>query len=926
MKIVERDAAITALDGLLAAAVAGKGRVAVVTGAVATGKTELLTTFTDRVMDQNALAITATASRSEQNLPLGVLSQLLLDAPLVPAERQRAMNLLYEGVRSLEGMGGTQIDPQILHALCTILLELSQRYPLAVVVDDIDLSDRPSMLCLSYLARRVRFAPMLALFSHSEHGCPGESSLEVEALRQPPYGSHIALTALSADGVRRMAAARAGAEDAERFGPRWHRLSGGNPLLLTGLLEDHRQAMADGSVPDDAPPAGEHYARAVLSCLHRAGPRILQVGRGIAVGAEPRLLDQLLETEGVQVGQAVRALTAAGVLDHGAFRHACAREAVLAEIDEKERAGLHYRAAVLAHRDGAAVRVVADHLVGAGQVTEAWAVPVLEDAARQALCDGTVVAAVRYLKLAWQTCTDDQRRATIMATLVRAEWRINPSIPAGYLPELTAALHNGFLRGGDALVLTKALLWHGQFADAKAVFEHLSSAPDGHDQETLAELTTIRPLLRSTYPQLLPLLRPTVQQPPVTMSTVAASHRLEAVTALATVLTRRPSEQIFGAVERILRNTRLDDMSLDTVESTLLALIYGGRADRAAPWCDLFIEEAGTRRAPSRLARLAAVRAEISVRLGDLPSARRHARQALSVTPASSWGVAVGGPIAALVQAATATGDFDAVRDHLDQPVPQEMFHTRYGLHYLYARGRYSLAIGELPLALRDFERCGALITGWKLDVPGLIPWRTDAAETLLRMGRPGPARELIEEQLIHCGRDSPRVRGIALRLFAAAGQLRHRPMLLRQAAALLRGVDEYELARTLIDLTEAYRSLGESQRAGSTGRQARMAAEKSGAHPLLASLSREVGWDEGEPAAQPMNPAGCAATLSEAERRVAALAAAGSTNRQIAEKLNITISTVEQHLTRTYRKLNVTRRTDLPATLDRLRAAAGRR
>src|SRR5690242_14117951 len=100
MKLVEREEAITTLDGLLAAAVSGKGRIAVIAGAVASGKTELLNTYADRVMDRDALAITAIGSEAERDLPLGVISQLLLDAPLVPEEQQRAMNLLYEGVRA----------------------------------------------------------------------------------------------------------------------------------------------------------------------------------------------------------------------------------------------------------------------------------------------------------------------------------------------------------------------------------------------------------------------------------------------------------------------------------------------------------------------------------------------------------------------------------------------------------------------------------------------------------------------------------------------------------------------------------------------------------------------------------------------------------------------------------------------------------
>ncbi|WP_373871987.1 helix-turn-helix domain-containing protein [Actinoplanes regularis] len=59
---------------------------------------------------------------------------------------------------------------------------------------------------------------------------------------------------------------------------------------------------------------------------------------------------------------------------------------------------------------------------------------------------------------------------------------------------------------------------------------------------------------------------------------------------------------------------------------------------------------------------------------------------------------------------------------------------------------------------------------------------------------------------------------------------------------------------------------------------------------------------------------------LSEAEQRVAALAVRGYTNRDIAAQLYLTVSTVEQHLTRTFRKLKVSRRRDLPTNLDSCR------
>jgi DNA-binding CsgD family transcriptional regulator len=55
---------------------------------------------------------------------------------------------------------------------------------------------------------------------------------------------------------------------------------------------------------------------------------------------------------------------------------------------------------------------------------------------------------------------------------------------------------------------------------------------------------------------------------------------------------------------------------------------------------------------------------------------------------------------------------------------------------------------------------------------------------------------------------------------------------------------------------------------------------------------------------------------LSEAELRVAQLAALGHTNRQISARLFITVSTVEQHLTSTYRKLGISGRRALSRAL----------
>ena len=55
---------------------------------------------------------------------------------------------------------------------------------------------------------------------------------------------------------------------------------------------------------------------------------------------------------------------------------------------------------------------------------------------------------------------------------------------------------------------------------------------------------------------------------------------------------------------------------------------------------------------------------------------------------------------------------------------------------------------------------------------------------------------------------------------------------------------------------------------------------------------------------------------LSETERRIATLVAAGRANKQIAAELHVTVRTVESNLTRIYRKLGIRSRSQLAARL----------
>jgi DNA-binding CsgD family transcriptional regulator len=123
---------------------------------------------------------------------------------------------------------------------------------------------------------------------------------------------------------------------------------------------------------------------------------------------------------------------------------------------------------------------------------------------------------------------------------------------------------------------------------------------------------------------------------------------------------------------------------------------------------------------------------------------------------------------------------------------------------------------------------------------------------------------------------------------------------------------DRFELAQALADLSGTYRALGDSSAARTTVRRAYDAAKACHAE----ALCRVLRSGDGDPDLPLRQCPDGTPVLSRAERRVAALAIKGNTNREISRKLYITVSTVEQHLTQVYRKLRVHSRAELADAL----------
>lgn len=915
MNIVRRETEAQILRELLKDAINGEGNVAVVSGAAGMGKSSLLAALADEAAECGAVVLAASCSRGETELPFAVIGQLMRTRSGGATQRnpwRRALVSVADGERPGDlrdlyangAIGGSSVAMSV----CTALLELAERCPVVLVVDDVQFADQHSARCLSYLVRRVKPSRVLAVFSQQEIAWHPPTALQAELTRQPRCHL-LRLAPLTETEVAQMIGTGLGEDAATRLASRWHQVSGGNPSLLQALVADY-------------PEPGPAYSLAILSCLGQE-PALRQLAAGLAVLGDDTasisnmVVGRLTRIDADMLESGLRSLRHIGVIGQDRrFRHPLARSTILASLDPELRAELHERAAEIAFGSGLPAEHVADHLraaalsrsgtAGGSGGSSPWAVPVLEQAARAAIDSGRIEAAVDYLKLAEEACTDDQHRTAIRTTLVRAEWRIDPAIPAAVLTELVADLEHGNISGPDLVVLAKALLWHGRGEDARTVLAHLGrSADDAEDPaaaRTAAEISALLPWLRCTYPPMLahcPPARHDGSVPP----TATTLHRQEAAAALVAVLTEGPAARIMPALEPILRYSRLDDMSMDAEECALLALVFSGQLDQAAYWSEAFTSQAVSRNATNRQARLAAIRAEIGVRQGDLAAAARFGQLALSLMPAAGWGVAIGAPLSAQVLALTAMGELDSAAELIRRPVPEAMLETRHGLQYLHARGQHQLAVGNAEAALADFLKAGELMRAWQLDAPVLVSWRLAAAEALLRTGQQERARELIEEQMSCQERMSGREHGSAMRLLAAVSELSARPSLLSEAAEVLQEAgDRYELSRALAALAVACQKSGEARRARTTRKRALTLAMECQAEPLVRQLSgvAEITC-KGEPS-----------MLSETERRVAELATIGYSNRDISDKLFITVSTVEQHLTRIYRKLGLNGRAEL--------------
>jgi DNA-binding CsgD family transcriptional regulator len=258
-------------------------------------------------------------------------------------------------------------------------------------------------------------------------------------------------------------------------------------------------------------------------------------------------------------------------------------------------------------------------------------------------------------------------------------------------------------------------------------------------------------------------------------------------------------------------------------------------------------------------------------------------------------------------------GEFEEARRELklsglDGAVPDELSYTPI----LLSRAWISIGQGKHADALRDLEEIGRRETR---SGTAYFSWNADMAIVLSALGKPAAARPHAEAGLARARRwGASAAIGRALRAQAITIGGEAGIELLREASELLRGSPtQLERLHVLVDLGVALRRARHRTQAREPLREALQLARRGGALALARRAHEELAaTGEKLPPLSLVGPR----SLTPSERRIAELAAAGLTNREIAQTLFVSIKTVESHLRGAYRKLDVTSREQLGPAL----------
>jgi DNA-binding CsgD family transcriptional regulator len=930
-RLLERERELSALNEALDRACAGDGTLILIEGPAGVGKTELGRETRAAAERAGMTPLVARGSELEQPFAFGVVRQLLEPAlgeaggaaDLFTGAAAPAARLFERGERrSPDG----DVGFEALHSLYWLMVNLADRGPLLIMVDDCQWADRDSLRFLLYMAQRIEgLRVAMLLTARPPDHADAETSLLWSQVASRPSSVALYPRPLSLSGAAAMARELLGDDAEEEFGRACHMATGGNPLFLRELLRGLAaagvlpSAAAAGEVQAVGPAAVRRFVRHRLAAL---GPAATDLARGVAVlgdDSERALAARVSGVNEAAAREAADDLARAEIFARGerlGFVHPIVRAALYEDLAPGERHARHAAVADALAAAGASPERIAAHLMLTTATGDPLRVQTLRAAAAAAGHRGAPRAAAASLRRALDEAPETRERAEILSDLGRYE------VAAMQFEAADEHLRACVSSGGELTTRVEAASWLGRCAivsggrSADAAVAALGSLAEEIrplDPERSLALRSELLIVARSLPRLYDSLAPQLRR----FSEDARGYpQFEAIARI-----HIAQEQLFAGgsaaavvqeVQAALASGLPPGTEATSAFIALLVLRWAERYDLVSHALDAGLARARREGHAARQGMIHGQRAAISLAEGSLHEAQVEAETGLLLVHEPHFAVIQ--LLAVAINTHIERGAFD---DALEVTRRGEALDVTeegtYVPEFLNARGRLRIAQGQAREGIADLMWCGE-----RLESIGVLwpnDWKAHAAVAFASLGEHDTAARLGREQLEVARRvGAPGALGLALRAAALSTRGEERLALLEEAVGVLeRSAWRLELARALVDLGGALTRAGRRREARDLQRRAIKLADDCGALALGERARAELQAGPGRRARTELTGR---SALTAAEWRVCRQAAAGGTNRDIAETLFVTEKTVERHLSSAYQKLGIRSRFQLAAAI----------
>ncbi|WP_314173803.1 helix-turn-helix transcriptional regulator [Streptomyces winkii] len=915
------------------AVAARRGRAGLVTlaGPAGIGKTSLLRTFLGSDACRGMTVLHGSCSEIEAGAGYGGVRALFRSLGLSAQDADNSRLLSGGARRALPALTTGSLTPEssgaysVMHGLYWLAANLMAERPLLLALDDVHWCDERSLAWIDFLLRRSEEMPLLVVLAQRNEAVPFSSSALADIAARP-CSVTLELAPLSRqDVVDLVGYAYQGAADSS-FVRDVAALPGGNPMLLKRLLLELRSA---GVHPDEEGAtrareiAGHVVSDSVRGVLGSLPDWVRTLARAAAVlgDAPPERVGALAGLPPTLVDEGVKVLRKAEIFAPNGLGlvHDLVRSAVLDDMDGDELAELRTNAALLLNDEGLPSEQVANQLLLLPRLTAPWMTAVLCEAADQAESRAAPEAAVRYLNRAREADPDSLAlRLQLARCVVQAE-------PAEAVRQLESVLDSPLdlrSRAAVAVQFGRVCVSAQQSPAAVRVLEDVLEQLDrelGRDPGPAdVELRTgVQAALLMTGADETITIGPVLERAsamPTPPGDTTAQRQLLAMQAWLGAVGGAPVDECVEKARRAIRST--GGPSEESLFASAFTLSLADEAEEALEALDQLLQASQRSAAAWSYVLALAIRAFVLHGIGALPEALADAQTSVGIIADERWGHTSAMPQISLAMVLTDLGEpqrAESVLDTIERP-NLDRFVTEYPWYaQVAARTRWSL--GDVEGSLDLLYACGRSLDESGVANPVFLPWWLDGAGMLMDLGRTKEARGLAERGTELAERwGTPRAKALAALGRGLTTPGREGIELLAESAQMFAGSPARgEHARAEFLAGRALLAEGDRRTARDHLRTAADLAQRCGTFKLgemARSLLIEAGGRMRKMSGSPLG------MLTGMERKVADLAAAGTSNRAIAEALFVTVRTVETHLTSAYRKLGVTSRADLAPVL----------